>query len=300
MLRVLALLLLLISAGHARAEEPSPWIRFTSLDGSRTAIDGYLFRPPLPPDPDADLPVAQRRPRPIERHPAVVFLHGCGGLMVHGAIAARERAWAARLNAAGYVVLMVDSFTTRGVRQMCAPSHYQREVFDARPFDAFAALLYLQEQPDVFGDRVGIMGWSEGGGALLATIRQRSAGRPAYLPQGDFRAAVAFYPARCNLRQQGPWVSSIPLLVLTGLEDVWTPAAPCRALIETAPASRSPASIVVYPDAVHDFDWPGMQVVRRPDYTTESGITPIQGENPAAREDALHRVPEFLATHMAP
>jgi len=151
--------------------------------------------------------------------------------MAHGKIGARDRAWAASLNAVGYVVLMVDSFTTRGVHQMCAPSHYQRTVFDARPFDAYAALLYLQALPDVFGDRIGLMGWSEGGGALLATIRQRSIARPAYLPQGDFRAAVGFYPARCNLRQQGPWISSIPLLVLTGLDDVWTPAAPCRARI---------------------------------------------------------------------
>jgi dienelactone hydrolase len=195
---------------------------------------------------------------------------------------------------------MVDSFTPRGVQKMCAPSTYQPAVFAARPFDAYAALLYLQSQPDVAPDRIAVMGWSEGGGALLATIRQRSASRPGYLAQGDFRGAIAFYPARCNLRAQGPWVSSIPLLVLNGLEDVWTPAAPCRDLIATAAASHSPAEIVIYPNAVHDFDWPGMKVVRHIEYTTRDGIVPIQGEDPAAHADALKRVPDFLAHALAP
>jgi dienelactone hydrolase len=250
-------------------------------------LDGYIYRPTGA--------VAGSG----KRYPAVVFLHGCGGLMVKGAIAAREGAWAAALNASGYIVLMVDSFTPRGVQQMCAPSHYEPAVFAARAFDAYAALLYLQMQPDVAADRIAIMGWSEGGGALLDTIRGSSNARPYYLPSGDFRAAVAFYPARCSIRQQGSWVSAIPLLVLNGLEDVWTPAVTCQELVATGAASHSEAQIMIYPNAVHDFDWPGMSVVRRLDYTTSSGVVPIQGEDPGARADALQRVPEFLARMMA-
>jgi dienelactone hydrolase len=283
MIRLLALFLLVIWAGGARADEPSPWVRFTSLDADKTVLDGYLFKAPGP-----------------GRHPAVVFLHGCGGLMVKGQVGRREQAWAATFNQAGETVLMVDSFTPRGVHKMCSPSTYQATVFKARPFDAYAALLYLQMQPDIDPQRIGLMGWSEGGGALLATIAENSPARPAYLAQGDFRAAVAFYPARCNLRAHGPWVSHIPLLVLNGLLDVWTPAEPCRDLLNSAAASHSRADIVIYPNAVHDFDSPGMHVVRRPDYTTRTGIVPIMGEDPAAHADALQRVPAFLAANLAP
>src|SRR5271170_4287933 len=67
-------------------------------------------------------------------------------------------------------------------------------------------------------------------------IRVQSLGRPAELPQGDFRAAVAFYPASCNERVQGAWTSTIPLLVLVGAEDVWTPAASCKELLDGAAA----------------------------------------------------------------
>jgi hypothetical protein len=85
-------------------------------------------------------------------------------------------------------------------------------------------------------DRVGVVGWSEGGGAVLFAIGGQSPGQQAQLPQGEFRAAVAFYPASCNERRQGAWTSTIPLLVLIGVEDVWTPAAPCKELLNGAAA----------------------------------------------------------------
>ena len=41
------------------------------------------------------------------------------------------------------------------------------------------------------------------------------------MPQGDFRAAVAFYPALCSdQREAASWTSNIPLLVLFGAADV--------------------------------------------------------------------------------
>jgi dienelactone hydrolase len=286
MTRLLAVIMLLFATTVVQAEEPqSPWVRFNSLDGPQaTVLDGYLFKPTTP-----------------GPHPAVVFLHGCGGLMVRGAIASREKQWAAALNAGGITVLMVDSFTPRGVKQMCAPTTFQQTVYAARTYDAYAALLYLQMQPDVTPDRIALMGWSEGGGVLLDTIRARSTARPPYLPEGDFRSAVGFYPARCNPHRQSlPWVSAVPLLVLIGDGDVWTPAAPCKELLDTAAPPKGLAEIVVYPGAYHDFDWPNMPLLRRPDYTTSAGIVPIQGTDPDARADAFRRVAEFFARTLLP
>jgi dienelactone hydrolase len=45
---------------------------------------------------------------------------------------------------------------------------------------------------------IALIGWSAGGGTVLRTIPQQNGGRPASLQQGDFRAAVAFYPALCS------------------------------------------------------------------------------------------------------
>jgi dienelactone hydrolase len=88
-------LLMLGSMGWADAQEH---VKFASLAsgpaGKPLTIDGYVFRP------------ADDAP-----HPAMVLLHGCGGLLTgSGVPVSRETNWAKRLNEAGYVVFMVDSF----------------------------------------------------------------------------------------------------------------------------------------------------------------------------------------------
>lgn len=60
----------------------------------------------------------------------------------------------------------------------------------------------------------------------------------------------------------------------------------------------SPCVLPVYPGAYHDFDWPDLPVHAVPAYRTSSGIVPIIGTDPAAREAALTRVPEFLARYL--
>lgn len=278
--RLLASIFLLALAHGAQAEEP---VHFPSLNGSpATMLDGYLFR------------AEGSGPRP-----AVVFLHGCGGLFNRaGAILTRERDWAARFNGMGITVLMVDSFGPRHHGEMCAPSQFDSAIYWARPFDAYAALRYLQAQDFVRPDRIGLIGWSEGGGTVLNTIRANSNARPPVLPAGDFRAAVAFYPASCSTRLQGSvWSSPVALLVLIGEADVWTPASPCRALIE-ATAAGTKATIHTYPGAYHDFDWPGLPVHELPTFRTRAGVVPIEGMDPAARTDALQRVPAFFAPYL--
>jgi dienelactone hydrolase len=265
------------------------YVRFPSLDDNGpgqppTMLNGYLVRPPGE-----------------GRRPAIVFLHGCGGLASHasGGIEPRERDWAAELKRRGYVVLMVDSFGPRGHGPMCAQQDFDRDLYLKRPRDAYGALLFLQAQPFVRPDQIGVIGWSQGGGVVLFSIREQSLGRPPALPHGDFRAAVAFYPGSCDEKKQKvPWKSAIPLLVLVGAGDVWTPAAPCKELVDGAITRGSPVEMQIYPGAYHDFDWPDMFVHESPRYRTTAGVVPIQGTNPAARQDALTRVPAFLAQYL--
>lgn len=149
------------------------------------------------------------------------------------------------------------------------------------------------------GDRIGLVGWSQGGAVALYTIGSRHLGRPAPPPANDFRTAVAFYPGACNeQRHPADWTAGIPLLVLTGAEDVWTPLAPCKSFLAGAVARGSAVDLVAYPGAYHGFDAPNSPRRELPDYKTRAGVVPIIGTDPAARADALVRVPGFLDRHL--
>ena len=277
---ITAIVALLLWSSPVLAQET---VHFASLDGT-TQLDGYLYRP-----------------AGEGRRPAVVGLHGCSGMFSRatGAIAPIYREWAAELNRQGYVFLLVDSFRPRNASELCSSQGFDLELYRTRPKDAYGALAYLQAQPFVRGDRIGLIGWSQGGGGTLFSIGNRSLGRPATLPQGDFRAAVAFYPGSCNIeRQPSDWTSRIPLLVLIGAEDVWTPAAPCKTFLDGAIGRGAPIEMQIYPGAYHGFDAPNQYRLELPAYRTRAGVVPIVGTDPAGRQDALARVPTFLSKYI--
>jgi dienelactone hydrolase len=144
-----------------------------------------------------------------------------------------------------------------------------------------------------------MMGWSQGGGAVLLTARADSESRPASLPKGDFRAAVAMYPGSCHQSVfRTTWTTAVPMIVLIGGKDVWTPASPCQALTSTAAAFGDDVRFHIYPTAYHDFDWPGEAIQKLPQYTTADGVVPIIGMDPEARAHAIEQVPRFLAEYM--
>jgi len=277
----LALTCVLIGA-KAPAQEI---VHFPSLDAGRTALDGYLFRA-----------------AGGGRHPAVVGLHGCSGMFsAKGGILPIETAWANLLNSHGYTVLLVDSFRPRQHGEMCSITGFNLSIYYDRPKDAYGALDYLQQQDYVQSDRIAALGWSQGGGVVLLSIGNHSLGRPRGLPpERDFRTAVAFYPASCSLqREPADWTTAIPLLVLQGDADVWTPAAPCQAFISAVAARGAPTSLQLYPGAYHAFDAPNLPQRELPDYVTRAGVVPIIGTDPAARADAMQRVPAFFARYLS-
>jgi dienelactone hydrolase len=276
---------LLWSAGAAAQE----LVHFPSLEDNgpgqpSTTLDAYLYRA------TGD-----------GRRPAIVGLHGCNGLINRntGRMFPNLPVWGTELSAKGYHVLLVDSFTSRSHGEMCSIGGFESELFRKRPRDAYGALWYIQAQPFVRGDRVGLVGWSQGGGATLYAIKTQSQSRPAALPQGDFRAAVAFYPGSCREdRHPEGWISRIPLLVLMGVDDVWTPLAPCQDFIARSLARGAAIETQVYPGALHGFDAPNSPRRELPAYITRTGVVPIVGTDPAARADSLARVPAFLARYL--
>lgn len=217
------------------------------------------------------------------RGPAVVALHGCGG-----PFPTRDGSWAVALARAGHIVLLPDSFGSRGLGSQCRVKQRRVTPSKVRRGDAIAAAQWLVRRPGTPPGGVDLVGWSNGGGTVLYTAAQRPD-----LPYGLFDRFVAFYPGCRTESQDAGWRPSGPLLILVGALDDWTPAAPCRAL-----AARFPRliSLEIYPGAYHDFDAPDRPVVRRSGLATPPSGTghAHTGTNEPARQDALRRVPAFL------
>jgi dienelactone hydrolase len=109
------------------------------------------------------------KPDGIGPFPAIVALHGCNGLFKGGTLVAREAAWAQLLTSHGYVVLFPDSFGPRDVTSDCEG---RVRAWAERSYDTYGALRYLQAQPFVIGERIGLMGWSHGGGTVILPLHQ--------------------------------------------------------------------------------------------------------------------------------
>ncbi len=245
--------------------------------GGTVTLQAWWYRPPA-----ALAPAAGKDTKAL---PAVVLLHGCGGMLNRrGQPAERMREYADLLNQQGWHALAVDSLTPRGEKELCTQRVGTRKITQIdRRRDALAALQWLATQPGVDGQRLALLGWSHGGSAVLAASNLRHADVAAakVLP----RLSVAFYPG-CETDQRRGYRPATDTLMLVGLADDWTPAAPCQAL--AAPRSASAARevrVVAYEGAYHGFD--GMQPLRhRTD--VPNGVYPGQGVHvgghPVARD----------------
>lgn len=226
---------------------------------------------------------------------AVIALHGCAGLYGRDdSLSPRHADWAGRLVAAGFIVLFPDSFGSRGAGPQCKTDDRVTRPSKERVDDALAAKAYLQSRPDVKADALSLLGWSNGGSTVLYAVEPRNRpgdGKP------DFARAVAFYPGCRAPSEQSRWHARLPLLILIGAADDWTPAAPCRSLAADAAAEREPVSIQIYPGAYHDFDHPNLSIKSHSDlaYTGDGSGQAHTGTDPAARRDVVTRVPAFLA-----
>jgi len=231
-------------------------------------------------------PFTARMLRPAGNGPfaAVVALHGCGGLFTRkGEMQSREVDWAERLVAAGYVVLLPDSFTARGISEICTVKERSIHPQD-RAGDAAAAARWLADQPFVDASRLALVGWSNGGSTVLWTVREGFMGQGA-----DFRAAIAFYPGCRVMAARPQWRPRLPLTILIGGADDWTPPGPCREL-----GLRAGVTVIEYPGAYHGFDAPNSQIRVRSNLALAKNGTAHVGTHPAARAAAIEAVMGLL------
>jgi dienelactone hydrolase len=251
---------------------------------------------------------------------AIVIMHDCSGLGPRSS-GASDR-WARELLTHGYLVLIPDSFTTRGHGAgVCTdPSPSRTEVSPVRRVrDAYAALAYLRTLSYVHGDRVGLMGGSHGGSTTLASMASAENDKEplARDKRAGFAGAVALYP-NCAIRlgswrpergadakapavgYTGVYRPVAPLLILIGENDDWTPADPCRKLTETARQAGHQVAIKIYPGAHHSFDSnnPVRYVRARINVNSPSGRGATTGGDPKAWADSIREVIAFFGRHL--
>jgi dienelactone hydrolase len=230
--------------------------------------------------------------------PAIIALHGCSGAL-DSKLTAKWKELAVWFNREGMHLLVLDSFTPRGIKSICEIPNRERTLGEQeRREDVFAAIRWLAARRDVDSNRIVIAGWSHGAQTVLKTL-DRSDPFVARQPTQP-RAAVAYYPG-CSATNRTPdYALSAPLLIMAGELDDWTPAKVC---VELAERLRAPGinnqthagiELIVYPGSYHGFDGTAPVTLRRNVGNTRSGTATVGG-NPEARINSRERLFDYLA-----
>ena len=254
---------------------------------------------PLPPY-EVDIPTANGilhaqlyKPDGDGPFPAVIALHGCGGLAGHSEpVLPRYRDWAEQLLKAGTAVLLPDSYGSRELGPQCRVGERRVRARRERVADILASRQWLVQQPWAARDRISLLGWANGGSALLWAVRPQLSLRNA---EPDFRSAIAFYP-NCGASSGLGWSARVPTLLLIGAKDDVNSPVACRQMVDGAHGRSALARIVVYPGAYHDFDRANLPVHALAG--TSDAASPESGHlgtDAEARADSQKRVAEWLA-----
>ena len=202
------------------------------------------------------------------RVPAVLVLHSCAG------VTPSITAWAHALNRMGYAALVVDSFTDRGVKEVCT-GHTSVNP-GSRLFDLFRAHELLVTHPRVDPQRIGVLGFDHGGWVTLWASHgwyQRRFMRGTLPPPAAY---AAFYPAGCNVELQDETDVTAPVRIFHGANDDWTLIEQCRAWVARRRAAGKDVSLVAYPGALHGFDNAAFPQLRKLPVVNASGCTVFQ------------------------
>jgi dienelactone hydrolase len=192
------------------------------------------------------------RPASPQPAPAVAILHGCGGVGVNNTrMAELLKDW-------GYVALVVDSFSARGLKDVCGRNWPTQAAAEARAHDIDAALAWLSKQSFVDPKRLAFMGYSYGGGVAMLRALSPSSDNAAPSPA---RAAILVYPD-CALGDAlgGKVAVRQPTLLAMGALDDWTPVSQCKAVIDRIVQGRDLVEMHIYEGAHHSFDALGLPV----------------------------------------
>ncbi|HZP41471.1 MAG TPA: dienelactone hydrolase family protein [Candidatus Binatia bacterium] len=217
------------------------------------------------------LPGCLARPKTADRSPAVLVIMEAFGLNAHIQDVTR------RIAAEGYVAFAPDLYwrggkgrTVRYDELPAAIALMQTLRDDQVVADLRSAIAYLERQPFVRADRIGITGFCMGG-------------RISYLAAAELpdkiKATAPFYGGGIAV-DRTPQVRA-PVLAFFGEKDPYIPPETVEALRSALARRGKDGEVVVYPGADHGF------------FCNERG-----SYQEAAAKDAWTRLLDFFARHL--
>lgn len=183
------------------------------------------------------------KPNTKEVFPVVIGVAGSAGWGSH------HYGYLERYLEQGIAVFSLHSFKSRKVESTVGEQ--LTVTIPMMIYDAYMALNELSNDNNIDITRVGITGWSLGGGVSLF-----SAWKPIQelvSPYLKFAAHLPFYPP-CMVMPDDLSFTSSPIYILTGELDDWVPAKACEELVIASNKLDNDLGLTVYPGASHSFD----------------------------------------------
>ncbi len=237
------------------------------------------------------------KPQGAEPFPAVMLFHMGGAIDVGSENWQAMLGWGDELTNRGYLVLVVDSMTPRGLDgdDLTGPDGLWG---NRRAADVVVALDHLRGRGDVDASRVGALGWSHGGWTLLDALAYNP---PARLPGSirsapaagldGLRAVVALYP-HCSFPAEfrKGWTAKVPVLMVLAEEDRVASPTACRDIAKAQAGIGFPVVVDTLAGVGHAFDYPWSDADAHPGFRHDAEAT----------KRAKEMVAEFLAWHLRP
>jgi dienelactone hydrolase len=208
-----------------------------------------------------------------EKLPAVVLLHGSGGVGGDGGMIDE---WSRELNAIGIATFAGDSFSGRGIIETVSDQTRLGRL--NMIIDAYRTLDLLSKHRQIDATRIAVMGFSRGAQSSVysSLIRFEKMHGPA---GQEFAAHIGLYTP-CGTTYRGDDAVAKPIRLLHGTADDYVPIGPCRAFVERLSKSGKDIRLIEYPDAHHVFDAPAFREPRKlAAAPTTRGCLMVEGDN---------------------
>ena len=180
--------------------------------------------------------------------PAIILLHGSLG------VSSVQTRYAREFNKIGIATLIVDSFTSRNIKDTVGQQN--RVTFNTVTRDAFSALQLLQRHPRIDPHRVAVIGWSKGGYAAHQTGTQFFYNAFHDKSRPKFAAHIAIYPW-CGEHTTNLLRTSTPTLFIVGDKDTWVGHESCITYAKSLREVGHDVKLSIYPGVGHGFDYAG-------------------------------------------
>jgi len=178
--------------------------------------------------------------------PAMVLEHGSSG------IGSNIDFWVRELNSMGIATFVIDSMTGRGLESL---GDKQGAVGRLNfTLDTYGALGVLAKNPNIDPKRIGLIGFSRGGQAVLYASVARF--NKLWNTSGDtFANYVPFYPNCVSTYKEDTVLETAPVRIFHGGADDYNPPKACEAYVKRLKDAGADVEMKIYPGGHHAFDF---------------------------------------------